>query len=98
MDNGSTPLNVGTRAANYFVSSSIRNGQKNGVLREWSKDGVLLLCATLQNGELHGPYRSWWSSGLLKEEGTFEEGKRIGKYTWYKLDGSIWNVVDDHDQ
>lgn len=24
-----------------------RNSQKNGVLREWSKDGVLLLCATL---------------------------------------------------
>lgn len=41
---------------------------------------------------------SWWSSGLLKEEGTFKEGKRNGKYMWYKLDGSIWNIIEDHDR
>lgn len=69
----------------------------NGLLRQWTVDGVMTLSATVKDGEFDGPYKSWWSSGLLKEEGTFKGGKRIGKYTWYKLDGSIWSVVDNDD-
>jgi len=81
-----------------FSQAKYRHGLMNGLLRQWTVDGVMTLSATVKDGEFDGPYKSWWSSDLLKEEGTFKDGKRIGKYTWYKLDGSIWNVVDDHDQ
>ncbi len=77
-----------------FSEFEYRNGLKSGLLREWSKDGLLLLCATLQDGDFHGPYKSWWDSGLLKEEGTFRAGERVGRYTWYKVDGSLWRFSD----
>ena len=81
-----------------FSEFEYRNGLKSGVLREWSKDGLLLLCATLRDGEFHGPYKSWWDTGLLKEEGTFRRGKRVGRYTWYKVDGSLWRSRDLDDE
>jgi len=55
---------------------------------------LLLLSAGVKDGEFHGPYKSWWDSDLLKEEGTFQYGKRIGRYTWYKVDGSVWRSSD----
>lgn len=77
-----------------FGESEYIDGQLNGIIREWSEDGLLILSAAVKDGEFHGPYKSWWDSGLLKEEGMFQAGKRIGRYTWYKVDGSVWRSSD----
>ncbi|AWH40580.1 hypothetical protein C1927_06615 [Stenotrophomonas sp. ZAC14D1_NAIMI4_1] len=55
---------------------------------------MLTLSAIIRNGDYDGPYKSWWDSGLLKEEGTFRAGERVGRYTWYKVDGSLWRFSD----
>jgi len=81
-----------------FTQSEYRDGVMNGLLQEWPEDGVLTLSAIIRNGDYDGPYKSWWDSGLLKEEGTFRRGKRVGRYTWYKVDGSLWRSCDLADE
>lgn len=75
-----------------------RDGKLHGHLRNWDEDGGKILDANLKDGDYDGPYMSWWDNGNKKEEGFYTKGCKIGKYSWYKMDGSIWQESDIQEQ
>jgi|GEM_PF-2678831 len=98
MDNGSAPLNVGTRAANYFVSSSIGMARRTECFGNGRKMACCFCVPPFKMESFMAP-TSWWSSGLLKEEGTFKEGNGAlfteGEYVNGQLNGMIREWAED---
>lgn len=65
-------------------------GLTNGVLREWSENGKLILLAHTVGGEFHGLYQAWWDDGVRKEEGIYSHGKATKGYRCYRVNGELW--------
>ncbi len=55
-----------------------KNGQRDGLRREYSKAGKLLEVQVYADGNPHGPYRAWYAKGDKKEEAYFVRGRYEG--------------------
>lgn len=73
------------------------NGLAEGISRQWSENGKLLMYAELHKGKLHGHFQCWWDDGVIKEEGVYVEDKRQIGYRWYSLSGELWQALEDKD-
>ncbi len=67
------------------------NGAFQGRSESFYLSGMIHCKANYFQDELNGPYELWWENGQLKEVGEYKMGKKSGLYSWFKLDGSLWN-------
>ena len=63
---------------------SFYQGKKEGVARQWSRNGVLRVEQFYQQNKLVKKYRSWWENGNLASEVSYVNGLRNGiAKEWY---------------
>ncbi|MBS3913898.1 MAG: toxin-antitoxin system YwqK family antitoxin [Bacteroidetes bacterium] len=62
-------------------------GIKEGLYREYTKDGTLVTVLNYSNGTKHGPYEYYYANGPKQSEGTFVNGELDGLVTGYYATG-----------
>lgn len=78
-----------------MVEGNFYRGYCEGVVREWYADGLLMCEYEMLSGKYHGFYRSWWKNGNQKELGHWLMGVRQPGYCWYRINGSVWRVLEE---
>jgi antitoxin component YwqK of YwqJK toxin-antitoxin module len=57
-----------------------KDGQKDGIYKEWYKNGQLRYERTYKNNKLNGVYRAWYENGQLRYERNYQDGKKDDNY------------------
>lgn len=70
---------------------------KNGVFKEFFKDGTLSSVGEYSEGEKVGEWRYYLRNGLLKAIGRFSNGKMTGEWAWYRENGEPMNTGSFND-
>ena len=80
---------------------SFSNGKKQGIFREYGKQGKILSSIVYENdvkvgegiingiGKYQGSWKMYYSTGELKAEGEYLEGYKNGKWRYYFLTGEL---------
>lgn len=80
---------------------SYKAGDKQGVFREYGKDGEIITSYVYQNnvktgegvvdpqGDNQGYWKLFYTTGELKAQGTFKDGLKEGEWRYFYLDGSV---------
>jgi antitoxin component YwqK of YwqJK toxin-antitoxin module len=78
------------RLLNYYKNGKVRsegfvkNNEKDGIFKKWSKDGILIEKFEIQNNKRDGITECWFENGAKKSETYYENGLKQGKYkAWY---------------
>ena len=75
------------------------NGKlKNGVFKEYFKDGMLACVGKYRNGEKIGEWKYYLRNGLLKAIGRFSNGKMTGEWKWYRENGKLMQTGSFDDE
>lgn len=61
---------------------------RDGIVREYHKNGKLLSEINYKNGKIEGLLRSWYDNGQLHDSAYFEKGKVIGYAVAYYRNGN----------
>lgn len=81
--------------------ASYKDGVPEGIRREYSEDGRILMAYTFRDGQItgqgimteqgikQGPWKEYYSDGKLKAEGDYSEGKKVGGWKYYYPDGTL---------
>lgn len=64
-------------------------GQRDGLRREYSEEGVLVEQRVYAGGRMHGPFREWYPGGERREEATFANGQHEGRRRLWNVDGML---------
>ena len=72
-----------------FMAGFFIEGKREGVWREWYKNGQLQLEAQYKNGESEGLYRYWHENGQLNAEYQNKNGKPEGLYRHWHKNGQL---------
>jgi antitoxin component YwqK of YwqJK toxin-antitoxin module len=62
---------------------------KNGMVKEFFKDGVLSCTGEYGNGEKIGVWKYYLRNGSLKAIGKYADGKLTGEWKWYRENGKL---------
>ena len=73
---------------------SYRNGEREGIWHEWSRQNIRMSTAEYEGGKLDGIFRKWRVNGYPEVTGTYNNGKRTGKWTFFNADGSVARTED----
>lgn len=80
---------------------SFSNGKKQGIFREYGKDGEIISSAIYEDnikvgegiitgsGKYQGSWKMYYPTGEIKAEGEYLEGNKDGKWKYYYLTGEI---------
>jgi len=71
---------------------------KNGVFKEYFKDGTLACVGKNRNGEKIGEWKYYLRNGLLKAIGRFSNGKMTGGWKWYRESGKLMQTGSFDDE
>jgi antitoxin component YwqK of YwqJK toxin-antitoxin module len=72
-----------------FAEGNYINDKKDGVWKEWRKDGKLVESATFKNGELHGLYEHYFCSGKLAMRAYYNNEELCGPFELYHSNGQL---------
>lgn len=73
---------------------TFKNGELDGLERNWYENGQLKWEATFENDEQNGLYRSWYETGELKSENPFKNGKPNGLHRIWNEKGELMLEVN----
>ncbi len=73
-------------------TGQIINGKKQGLTKEYYKNGQLSFEYYLENGLLQGPFKKYHSSGLVATEGRFNHGELDGEIRRYTQFGKLESI------
>ena len=67
------------------VSTSYKNGKREGLYRKWYPTGRLSFESQYVQGKKHGSTKSWWPNGKLRTTSEFVEGVAHGtQWSYYR--------------
>ncbi len=81
--------------------ASFKDGVPEGIRREYSEDGRILMAFTFREGKMtgqgimteegikQGPWKEYYYDGQLKAEGKYDKGKKVGGWKYYYPDGTL---------
>ena len=79
----------------YYPFKKGVNYRKDGLCREWTKNGVLIKEINWSNNKEDGLCRKWHKKGAeLREEGNYIEGKKDGLWRWRHENGQLSSEVN----
>lgn len=70
-----------------------KNGDKNGVEKQYNKDGVVTLESHFKDNQLNGPWKRFYDNGVLRDEATMENGKEVGERRSYYESGALQSLT-----
>ena len=66
-----------------------KNGNLNGLWKEWHKNGNYKYWSNTKDGKINGLSRSWWENGVLFSETTYKNGKKNGYDKTFHSNGEL---------
>lgn len=89
----------------YFANGKVQeegcllNGKKEGLWKEYNKNGWVRFEWTYFNDVLNGPYKSFYESGKINSVGYRKDGVPSDTVKFYEEDGilfklEVWKVID----
>lgn len=73
----------------YSEKGSYRDGQKEGVWKQWYGDDQLRFEGEYINGYEEGKHKYFYPNRRIKMEGKYKSGRRIGTWKKYSLEGLV---------
>jgi antitoxin component YwqK of YwqJK toxin-antitoxin module len=74
------------------IHNEYKNGEKNGICREYYPTGSLRVEQMYVNGVEEGMYKSYFASGNIYNEGQFKNGELTGDLKFYSEQGKLTNT------
>jgi antitoxin component YwqK of YwqJK toxin-antitoxin module len=71
------------------IYNEYKNGEKNGICREYYPTGSLRVEQMYVNGVEEGMYKSYFASGNIYNEGQFKNGELTGELKFYSEKGKL---------
>ena len=88
--NGQRRINKNSLLMKMDNSKFNKNGKlKNGVHKEYFKDGSVSCEGDFKDGERTGEWKYYLANGKLKAVGNYKEGKMTGAWKWYRENGKL---------
>ncbi len=72
-----------------YHTKTYRNGELDGLYKEYSIDGKLKIRSSYKNGMLNGLYESWFENGQLRERCNYVNDGINGIYERYWMNGNL---------
>jgi antitoxin component YwqK of YwqJK toxin-antitoxin module len=84
-----------TRSNKLFTQTPYINshGEKNGVEKEYTENGVLVNECTYVNDKENGVCKVWDFNGILRSEETYNNGIKDGKEKRYDINGKLFEEI-----
>jgi antitoxin component YwqK of YwqJK toxin-antitoxin module len=77
----------------------LRNNKRNGIYREWYRDGTPRIMAIYLNDTLAGHFTEYYLNGKLMKQGDYVKGLRNGTYKEFYEDGKLkWSNQYAHGE
>ena len=71
---------------------------KNGIFKEFFKDGALSCVGEYRNGEKIGEWKYYLRNGLTKAVGRYDHGKMTDEWKWYRENGELMQTGSFDDE
>jgi hypothetical protein len=71
---------------------------KNGVYKEYFKDGTLSCAGKYSHGEKAGQWKYYLRNGVLRAIGRYSGGKMTGEWKWYRENGKLMQTGSFEDE
>ena len=71
------------------LTSETKNGELDGELKEWYRNGQLASLVYWKNGKWHGEWKRWYENGQVKWHCSYKDGKKDGEWTKWYLNGQL---------
>ena len=72
-----------------WVEANYKDGKRDGVYKEYDKNGKLSKEKNYEDGWLDGVFKVYHVNGNLGIEGNYEDGKRDGVHKYYDENGKL---------
>lgn len=82
------PFETWSAAGELLESGTRRDGELDGVWREWWRAGAPSIEAHYVDGVPDGAYRAWDADGGLLEQGSYRRGRRHGRWKLWRFDAA----------
>ena len=80
-----------------MIECQYKNGELDGLMREWNNDNDLIREENYKNGKIDGWQKFWYKTGNKKQEIFFKEGVKSGESRFWLEDGQLNNIENYKD-